>query len=89
MFTEFDSYLFHQGTLYDAYKKLGAHICTENGLDGVRFAVWAERARHVSVAIFDAYTGEKIVPMEKTEHGIWEMFVPDIQQGMRRTLSSI
>ena len=81
MFTEFDSYLFHQGTLYDAYKKLGAHICTENGLDGVRFAVWAERARHVSVAIFDAYTGEKIVPMEKTEHGIWEMFVPDIQQG--------
>lgn len=81
MFTEFDSYLFHQGTLYDAYKKLGAHICTENGLDGVRFAVWAERAKAVSVAIFDAYTGEKIVPMKKTEHGIWEMFVPDIQQG--------
>ena len=81
MFTEYDSYLFHQGTMYDAYKKLGAHFCTENGQEGVRFAVWAERARSVSVAIFDGYTGEKDLPMAKTEHGIWELFVPGIVQG--------
>ncbi|MBQ9032463.1 MAG: 1,4-alpha-glucan branching protein GlgB [Parasporobacterium sp.] len=81
MFTEFDSYLFHQGTLYDAYKKLGAHPCVEDGKAGVRFAVWAEHAIKVSVAIFDAYSDGKIVRMDKTEHGIWEVFVPDVQQG--------
>lgn len=81
MFTEFDSYLFHQGTLYDAYKKLGAHTCTEDGQEGVHFAVWAERAKAVSVAIFDAYTGERDIPMGKTEHGIWEVFVPGVRQG--------
>ena len=81
MFTEFDSYLFHEGTFYDAYKKLGAHPCTEDGEEGVRFAVWAEHARSVSVGIFDAYSEEKILPMEKTQHGIWELFVPKVQKG--------
>ena len=81
MFSEYDSYLFHQGTLYDAYKKLGAHTCTENGKEGVHFAVWAEKAQNVSVAIFDAYSDGKIVRMSKTEHGIWEVFVPNVNKG--------
>ena len=29
-FTEMDSYLFGQGTHYDIYRKLGAHVVTEN-----------------------------------------------------------
>ena len=81
MFTEFDSYLFHEGTLYDAYEKMGAHICEENGCRGVRFTVWAQKAKSVKVSIFDAYQGEKIVPLAKTQQGIWEVFVPDVQQG--------
>ena len=81
MFTEFDSYLFHEGTLYDSYEKLGAHPCVEDGVSGVRFAVWAQKARSVAVAIFDAFNGDYTVPMAKTQPGIWEVFVPEVQKG--------
>ena len=30
-FTEYDMYLFGQGTHYDIYRKLGAHPAEENG----------------------------------------------------------
>ena len=39
--TEFDQYLFGQGTHYDLYNKLGAHPMTVDGEEGVYFAVWA------------------------------------------------
>ena len=32
-----------------AYKKLGAHITTHNGVKGTKFAVWAPHAKSVSV----------------------------------------
>ena len=37
--TEFDQYLFGQGTHYDIYKKLGAHPTVKDGKKGVYFAV--------------------------------------------------
>ena len=52
MFTEADRDLFHQGILYDAYKKMGAHPCTENGRRGVLFTVWAEHAQLAAVVLF-------------------------------------
>lgn len=33
--SEADQYLFAQGTHYDIYKKLGAHLSCENGVEGV------------------------------------------------------
>ena len=39
--TEYDTFLFHQGTNCKAYEMLGAHITEENGQQGVRFSVWA------------------------------------------------
>ena len=44
-----DSYLFGQGTHYDIYKKLGAHLSTEEGVDGTFFGVWAPNAVQVHV----------------------------------------
>ena len=44
-----DQYLFAQGTHYDIYKKLGAHISCEDGKVGVYFAVWAPNAAQVYV----------------------------------------
>ena len=44
-FTELDAYLFGQGTHYDIYKKLGAHLSVDGKKKGVRFAVWAPNAR--------------------------------------------
>lgn len=44
-----DEYLFAQGTHYDIYKKLGAHVSRERGEDGMYFAVWAPHAGQVHV----------------------------------------
>jgi len=49
IFGELDLYLFGNGTHYEIYKKLGAHICKHNGVEGVHFAVWAPNAKRVSV----------------------------------------
>ena len=66
-FTDFDNYLFHQGTNYESYKKLGAHICEKDGQRGTNFAVWAPYAQWVS--IITAPTGwEREIPMEGSEH---------------------
>lgn len=43
--SDFDVYLFHEGTLYESYKMLGAHLIEENEVQGVRFAVWAPNAK--------------------------------------------
>ena len=37
--SEADQYLFAQGTHYDIYKKLGAHLSEENGQKGTFFGV--------------------------------------------------
>ena len=34
-----DQYLFGQGTHYEIYKKLGAHLSVEDGVEGTHFAV--------------------------------------------------
>ena len=49
VFTDYDSYLFHQGTNYEVYRKLGAHPDMEDGVKGTRFNVWAPNSQYVSV----------------------------------------
>ena len=46
---ELDQYLFGQGTHYEIYKKLGAHLVDNGKEKGVYFAVWAPHAKAVSV----------------------------------------
>ena len=48
-FTDYDMYLYGQGTHYDIYKKFGAHPIRVNGVDGYVFDVWAPHARDVAV----------------------------------------
>jgi len=45
---EMDIYLFNEGTHYDVYKKLGAHVMEIGGIQGVHFAVWAPSAQRVA-----------------------------------------
>ena len=47
--SEADQYLFAQGSHYDIYKKLGAHLSEEDGVQGVFFGVWAPNAASVHV----------------------------------------
>lgn len=75
--TEADQYLFAQGTHYDIYKKLGAHLSEENGEEGIFFAVWAPNA--AAVHVIGSFNGwnEESHPMEKLgEGGIHALFVP-------------
>ena len=44
-FGEIDSYLFHRGTHYEIFEKMGAHPDTVDGVRGVRFALWAPSSR--------------------------------------------
>lgn len=80
--SNFDLYLFHEGTLYESYKLLGAHFITNDDIEGVRFAVWAPHARNVSVVgDFNNWSGEEH-QMKRIEHsGIWVLFVPNIKEG--------
>lgn len=79
---ELDHYLFGQGTHYEIYKKLGAHIVNDGEKQGVYFAVWAPHAEKVSVVgEFNDWYADKN-PMKREEPlGIYTCFVPDVQEG--------
>ena len=47
--SEADQYLFAQGTHYDIYKKLGAHLWTEDGVQGVSSHAEAGRRWYLGV----------------------------------------
>ncbi|PTX96880.1 1,4-alpha-glucan branching enzyme [Spartobacteria bacterium LR76] len=79
---EMDIYLFNEGTHYEVYRKLGAHIMELGGVRGTHFAVWAPNAQRVSVVgDFNNWDG-RIHPMRKlVPSGIWEIFLPNVQEG--------
>ena len=82
MITEMDQYLFGQGTHYEIYKKLGAHLTESEGEKGVYFAVWAPHAKGVRVVGefncwgSDGYRMNRLEPL-----GIYEVFVPGLEEG--------
>lgn len=80
--SEADQYLFAQGTHYDIYKKLGAHLSEEHGVKGMFFGVWAPHAS--SVHVVGSFNGwdEQACPMERLgEGGIYKAFVPGVGTG--------
>lgn len=80
--TELDQYLFGQGTHYDIFKKLGAHIMEIDGQKGVHFAVWAPNAAYVSVVgDFNLWNGYEGIMVRKDPLGIWETFLPNAKLG--------
>ena len=46
---EVDQYLFGKGVHYHLYSVLGARVTQHQGVQGVKFAVWAPAARRVSL----------------------------------------
>ena len=80
--SEADQYLFGQGIHYDIYKKLGAHLSTEDGVDGVFFAVWAPNA--AAVHVFGDFNNwdENATELNKLgPGGIYAKFVPKVKAG--------
>lgn len=79
---EIDQYLFGKGTHYNIHEVLGAHPWTQQGVKGVKFAVWAPAARRVSlVADFNHFNGQTNPMRCIGNSGIWELFVPGLQAG--------
>ena len=82
VFGDLDQYLFGQGTHYDIYKKLGAHVMTKGKKKGVYFAVWAPNAEAVSVVGEFNDWEEEANPLDKVGPiGVYETFVPGAKLG--------
>src|ERR1700738_2920066 len=82
LLSDFDLYLFNEGTHVRIYQKLGAHLLTQNGKQGVAFAVWAPNADAVSViGEFNKWDFDATPLQQRGSSGIWEGFVPGIGQG--------
>jgi 1,4-alpha-glucan branching enzyme len=80
--TPYDLYLFGQGTHYRIYEKMGAHVCTFQGRQGVNFAVWAPNGERVSVVgDFNQWNGDKNPLRNMGSSGLWSLFIPGIGAG--------
>jgi 1,4-alpha-glucan branching enzyme len=80
LFSDHDIYLFKEGTHSRLYEKLGAHLMTVDGRDGVLFAVWAPNAEKVSVmGDFNGWHNRSHPLAARWDgSGIWEGFVPGV-----------
>ncbi|WP_372965683.1 1,4-alpha-glucan branching protein GlgB [Marinobacter sp.] len=79
---DFDLHLFSEGRHGHIYNVLGAHPMSHQGVEGVRFAVWAPNAQSVSViGSFNSWNADQ-TPLQPTEgYGVWFAFVPGVCPG--------
>lgn len=82
LLTDDDLYLFNEGTHGRLYDKLGAHLLTHNGQEGVYFAVWAPNAEAVAVmGDFNGWDQKSHGLRPRGASGIWEGFIPGVGTG--------
>jgi len=80
--SDYDQHLFHEGRHFRSYEIMGAHPGISEGVEGVRFSVWAPKAREVRVVgEFNAWQGADHIMTRLTDSGIWELFIPNIGLG--------
>ena len=80
--TELDAYLFGQGTHYEIYNKMGAHIAKKDGKPGVYFAVWAPAAKDVYViGEFNDWKAYGYDMKKISDGGIYDLFIPGAKAG--------
>lgn len=79
---EMDLYLFAEGNHRDLSACLGAQLMSVDGVEGVRFAVWAPNAKRVSVVgDFNVWDGRRHPMRLRHPTGVWELFIPRLQAG--------
>ncbi len=81
LISDSDLYLHTEGTLYEAYRSLGAHLTNVGGIAGVRFAVWAPNAENVTLAGEFNEWDIRRHPMRRRNGGVWEIFIPGLGPG--------
>jgi len=81
--TDFDLHLLGEGSHWQSYDKLGAHVIEVEGVRGVQFAVWAPNAMRVSiVGDFNHWDGRVHSMRLRGNSGVWEIFVPELTAGL-------
>jgi 1,4-alpha-glucan branching enzyme len=79
---ESDLHAFGRGEHWHAWWLLGAHVMSADGVEGVRFAVWAPEAERVSVVgDFNSWDGRSHPMRSRGGSGVWELFVPGLGGG--------
>ncbi len=81
---DIDLHLFSEGAHWNLAERFGAAVGRIDGVDGVRFAVWAPNARRVSVVgDFNAWDGRRHPMRLRHSAGVWEIFLPGLTAGER------
>lgn len=79
---ELDQYLFGKGVHYQLYRALGGRLAEQQGVQGVKFAVWAPSAKRVSLVSDFNFWDSRTNPMRSLgSSGIWEIFIPGLKEG--------
>jgi 1,4-alpha-glucan branching enzyme len=81
---EVDLYLYGKGVHYQIYNILGAHLTKHQGVEGIKFAVWAPSAKSVSIVADFNYWDGRVNPMRSLgSSGVWEIFIPGLKEGIK------
>lgn len=83
LFSDYDIYLFKQGSSFQLYEKMGSHPMTVEDKEGAHFAVWAPNAERVTViGDFNDWDPEAhSLAVRWDGSGIWEGFIPGMGKG--------
>jgi len=83
LFSDYDIYLFKQGSHFRLYEKLGSHHLAVDGVEGTYFAVWAPNAAFVSViGDFNAWRASTHpLNPRQDQSGVWEGFIAGVLVG--------
>ncbi|WP_105189613.1 1,4-alpha-glucan branching protein GlgB [Pseudoalteromonas sp. T1lg48] len=77
-----DLYYFRQGQEQQAQRHLGAHPMDIDGIQGVRFSVWAPNAQAVSVIGDFNHWDKRQHPLSRVDDsGVWAIFIPSVPPG--------
>ena len=80
--SDYEAYLFGEGTWLRAWEKLGARPAVIDGQQGYSFAVWAPAANRVSVVgNFNSWDGRAHPMHNLGGSGLWELFIPGLTEG--------
>jgi 1,4-alpha-glucan branching enzyme len=80
--SEFDLYLFSEGTHRRLWEGLGARPAKVEGVAGFSFALWAPNARRVSVVgDLCGWDGRRLQMRRLGRSGVFEIFVPELTPG--------
>ncbi len=70
------------------YNRMGSHLHTvtideKTSVSGVRFAVYAPNASSVSLIGDFNYWDGRVLPMQRSQNGVWVLFVPGLTEGAK------